>query len=465
MATRKIVFFIIIGIVGILVFFGIWNLSKENTAKKANLTKTLSVWVVWDTTEQYQTLFSDFGSYDPVYKNTAIDIRVFPDYEAYQRILLSTLADWNGPDIFMVEWGGDTILESKLAPIPETFIELNNFEKRYEDIFLPLLSSEWEGKNIIRSIIGAPLGYETLGVFYHKSLVRNFPKTWSEIDNITIAWEKDPIFPTNIWLGPTYNPDAVDLIAYFLWKSGARSTSDLNSGAGGISEYLDYGDATLSPPQTDWQNDTITTSLNSERDGLSQDKLSAIDLFIRWRIAMLVWYPSTIREIEKAEKRANGQSLWDLILTERLPEESLGKERLNIARYKYIGVSQKSENPEAAARLIEYVMSDIWAERAIEAFPILISPIRSYVEQQKNTPLSDVFARTRLDAFIPELDEKLFAFNYQIKWEYRRIFREYIDRNGKVDINNMFQDIKSSISCQIESLESGSISEKCTTNN
>lgn len=59
--------------------------------------------MVGGTSEQYNSLFADLGKYDPTYAKLPINIRVFPDYAQYQRILMGTLADGNGPDIFMVD--------------------------------------------------------------------------------------------------------------------------------------------------------------------------------------------------------------------------------------------------------------------------------------------------------------------------------------------------------------------------
>lgn len=62
----------------------------------------------------------------------------------------------------MIEGGGDAILESKILPIPGSIVDISNFDKRYEDIFLPLMTSEGQGKEITRSLLGIPIGYETL---------------------------------------------------------------------------------------------------------------------------------------------------------------------------------------------------------------------------------------------------------------------------------------------------------------
>jgi len=54
---------------------------------------------------------------------------------------LSTLADENGPDIFMLSSGEDAVLSTKIEPIPSSAINIGDFEKEYEDIFTPLIFS------------------------------------------------------------------------------------------------------------------------------------------------------------------------------------------------------------------------------------------------------------------------------------------------------------------------------------
>jgi hypothetical protein len=60
-------------------------------------------------------------------------------------------------------------------------------------------------------------------------------------------------------------------------------------------------------------------------------------------------------------------------------------------------------------------MSDTGMSKAQESFPLLISPERIRADAQKDTILSQIFARTRLDSFIPVLGESLFVYEYQIK--------------------------------------------------
>lgn len=96
-----------------------------------------------------------------------------------------------------------------------------------------------------------------------------------------------------------------------------------------------------------------------------------------------------------------------------------------------------------------------------DIFPLLISPVRALSVNTKNTSLSQIFARTRMDAFIPESTDKLTVFHYGIKSEFERIFSEEIDRNGKIDINNLITQITTIIKCELESIKSDTLSKSC----
>ena len=140
MSPQKITFFAFAGIILLGLLYGAWILSQK-TETTTTTKENLAIWVTDGTTDQYTPLIEGFKKSKPEYANATIDIRVFPEYKQYQKILLNTLADGKGPDIFMVDAGGDAILAEKVEPIPSTVLDIRGFEKDYESIFLPLLSS------------------------------------------------------------------------------------------------------------------------------------------------------------------------------------------------------------------------------------------------------------------------------------------------------------------------------------
>ena len=67
------------------------------------------------------------------------------------------MSEGTGPDVFMVGAGTDVVLESKIEPIPESVINFSNFEKEYDDVFLPLIVSSGSKDTFTRYLMGVPL--------------------------------------------------------------------------------------------------------------------------------------------------------------------------------------------------------------------------------------------------------------------------------------------------------------------
>lgn len=428
------------------------------------------VWVVWGTSEKYQDLFSGFAKSDKTLSKTTINIRVFPDYNQYKQTLLSTLADGNGPDIFMVNAWGDDILSEKVEPLPSSVVNLTDFDKRYEDIFLPLLSSTWSKNTLQTYLQWVPLGYETLWIFYNKSLIRSVPKTWSELDLLYTDGTAPWVFPSNLGLSSRYTPSSVDILSLFLVQGWAKGYDD-NKITDGWSKYLSYAETPIISDQTPTDPNTIDTSTTGSWNTLwdmkwymDDQKLTTLDLFMRWKIAFVIWFPSMIEDIEKAQKRAGENAVSWLILTAQVPQISLGEKSINIARYNYLGLSKNTKNPILGAKLLWYLMSDEALTKSSIDFPLLISPIKSISDTQGNTSLSTVFARVKMDAFIPEIWTNIELFHFGLKYEYEKLFTDTIDRWWKIDINNLIQSIGKSIQCQIESTRGDILPSACANN-
>ena len=472
MSPRKIIFLVVSSILIVGSIFWIWWYSKYAENQKKTLINTLSIWVVWGTTEEYRTIFSGIGKYNPDFEKTNFDIRVFPDYAQYQRILLNTLADGNGPDIFMVDQWWDDILSKKVEPIPSSIVNLDNFDKRYEDIFLQLITSTGSKETQETFIQWVPLGYETLGIFYNKSLLRSVPKTWSELSLLYSDGTAPGVFPSNLGLSSRYTPNSIDILSLFLAQGGTTEYTADQWWA--LQSYLQYAITPILEKNTaveentnSYDSNTIITqentgnTLEGQKTMMDSEKLTTIDLFMRGKIAFVIWYPSLIADIEKAQKRAGSEAVDSLILSEHIPRASLGDTPINIAHYRYLGISKNSKNAIAAAKLLAYLTTDEALTKTQEVFPRWISPLRTISWKQTNTPLSDIFARVKMDSFLPIQWEKLSIFHFWLRDEYEKLFTDAIDKNNKSDINTILKDISQSILCELESISSNSLSTKC----
>lgn len=141
MSQRKLLFFVISVIVIIGIFIIINKMNNENKNKNS-APKTLTLWINEGTTESYKGIIDGFKEYAPDYAKTTIIIeKKTQDPGQYRTLLLNTMANDGGPDIFQVRQGEDIVLKNQIEPIPTEVIPTEDFEKKYEDIFLSLLYS------------------------------------------------------------------------------------------------------------------------------------------------------------------------------------------------------------------------------------------------------------------------------------------------------------------------------------
>jgi maltose-binding protein MalE len=459
MSPRKILFFVITGILVLSIIIGMIILSNKQKVVK-EIPKSLRIWITDWTSESYKDIIAGFKKYAPEYANTDIVVeKKTTDPVLYRTLLLSTIADENGPDIFMLSSGEDAVLSTKIEPIPSSAITIGNFEKQYEDIFMPLIFSTGAAWKMEKYIWWVPLWYESLGMFYNKSLIRDVPKTWNDLDTLYTNGIGNGVYPTNLGLGPRYTPNIADILWVSFIQKWINSYEKIQSDESIMRAYLQYADE-----NTSWQTtDDIyssSVSLKNQKESMDQEKTTTYDMFVRWDISLILGYPSIVWELEKAVKRANGKDVKWLILSERIPQNSPEKPQ-NIARYQYFWLSKLSKNGYAWAKFLEYLMTDEAERIFISANPTLIPAKRSFYDSVKDNSLSSVFPRIKLDTFIPNAGDTLSVFDYGFKKEFEKFLDEYIDRNDNMDMNNISSLLSQEISCTIGTYQWTTVSDTC----
>ncbi len=449
MSQRKILFFVIVGVVLVSVVITINIIGKKKP--QIETPKALTIWIDEGTTEAYKDIIDGFKKYAPEYAKTTITFeKKTSDPVQYRTLLLNTFSDGKGPDIFMLDGWEDIVLEWKIEPIPSNIISLKDFDKKYEDIFLPLIISSWSVKDQTEYLMGVPMGYETLGVFYNKSLVRTVPKTWNELDTLYNDWLATWKYPSNLGLSPRYTPNMSDIMALFLGNQNMLSYKNLLSAGSAFISYMHYGTLSIGANVNSGGDVyAIKTTLSSATSQMDTDKSTTLDMFMQWDIGMVFWFPSLVEELEKAYKRAGDNAVNDIILTERIPKDSLSGKNKNLAHYTYFWVSKTTTNEIASAKFLEYLMTKDAEQKFLNTHPYLIAAQREFYTAQGNTQLSSVLSHTRLDAFIPETDETLFVFDYGLKSEFDTFLDKYIDNNNTWDISNVWQSLSHTILCAV----------------
>jgi maltose-binding protein MalE len=433
-------------------------ISKQSKSKISG-PSSLKIWITEGTSDSYKPLIEGFKKYAPEYNNTEFIIeKQTSDADRYRTLLLSTLTERSGPDIFMLHSGEDAILETKIEPIPSDLLDFSDFDKRYDDLFQWLLSSTLSWGDKISTLKWVPLGYETLGVFYNKSLIREVPKTWNDLE-ILYTQSTNGIFPSNLGLGPTYTPNMVDVVPLWFIDAWAMSYTDVSSGKNGLQSYLKYG--SLKIGNESWDTSIITANtMEQNKSSMLEKKNNTLDMFMQWNIALVIGYPSLVLELEKSAKRV-GSSIDGVILTDRLPQTRV-QSASNLWRYSYFGISKRSENGLASIKFLEYLMTPEAQRLYMQEYPYIIpAQVEFYTTAEKN-PLSKTFARTKLASFIPNIGEKISVFEYGLKSRFERYIREGIDSSDNPNIDHITDTISRDISCEIKSSIEWSSSWDCT---
>lgn len=452
MATKKILFFIIAGVITVIIFISLALLSQPRTPSFI-APKEIKIWINEWSTEDYASLIEWFKQYAPEFASTNIIFeKKTTDPIRYRTLLLSMMSDNMSPDIFMIGAWEDAILRSRIEPIPEKYIDIWFFEREYDDIFLPLIVSTGSRDTITRSLLGVPLGFETMWIFYNKNLIREVPRTWEEIDRLYERWISRWIYVSNLWLWPRYTQNMSDILSLMLMRDGTKSILNIqNTSADTLSQYLGYKN------YSDWSTDLIDGDIYSQTNTLAdytkeleKTKTTTFDMFLEWKIWMIFGFPSTVLELEKSDKRIGSEktTAW-LILASKIPTTNTIESIKNIVHYNYFAISRWSQQQEASLRFLQYLMSTDAQRRYIEKNPHQIAAQRSFWIAQKTQKISNILKRITLDTFIPDIDEQLSLFEYGLKAEFQEFLWEYLDRNDNMDISNILDNISTELSCTI----------------
>lgn len=449
MSQKKILFFILIGILIIALIIGFTYISKK-WAANTNAPKSLKIWITEWTSDSYADLIEGFKKYAPDYKKTEIIVeKQSSDADRYRTFLLSSISEGNGPDMFMIRSGEDILLESKIASIPSDVINISDFNKKYDDIFSNLIISSGSKSEKTMSLLGAPIAYETLGVFYNKSLVREVPKTWNALEMLYKDFPTDK-YVSNIGLSSLYTPNMLDILPIWLVENGSESIASIGDAQEWVRSYMGYADIQSGTDNTEAHTNTLSPTLSSKKQDMMQAKETTLDLFMRGDIGMVIGYPSLVIDLEKSAKRIGTNNISNIVLTDRLPQFSSSKTS-NIGRYTYLGMSKKTQNPLASAKFIEYLMTPEAQRALIKIYPYMIPAQVEFYSATESASLSDTLERTKLGSFMPTIGQSMTVYEYGIKSRIDTPLREAIESGNTQMIGTNLGKIQKNIACEVSS--------------
>lgn len=391
---------IILVIFWIILLWVLWLVTSLNSDKNTwdNTTsdiKQYNIWMYQDAVTPMEEVVENFKSKFPEYKNTQINIETFNDYEEYTLALASAFAKEKWPDLFTINNSdSSTLLVDYTFWIDPKIVNPNDFRKRYNNVFSQDLiwsivdETSDEPKNI-EFLQGIPVWYETLWIFYSRA------KRLKQTDFDSISSLKSAIsrlrelYPNNIPLGMG-NGSTVEMVweiisQFFLFEENVTSIAQVTDGKmkAALNGYMIFGDE-------QWEN-----AYNKRYADMVLLEQNNVDLFARGEIAMIAGFPRLVKQIDEKWFRKS------LLAAESFPFyfNTSGATSVN---YNYFVKSKNLDNQDLSNALLQYFMSDSWAEAFLDAYDYYLPALLSLEDTMLDEEILDGYNITLNDFYNPQ---------------------------------------------------------------
>ena len=437
MNKNKLIFWIIWGFILILILFAAMSI-KNGWLKSWEEKKSwdFSIWMLWNTTNDAIWFIESFKEIYPNYSSKTISIEIFSSFDDYQYALMSAITAWKTPDLFMLNNNEkNSVFSNQVVWIDSTIINPNDFRKKFKWVFSDdLISIYWEGDEAHEFLIGLPVWYETLWIFYNRKYVKDSElETLSWLNN-TIAElksKKPNIIPIWIWNWSTVQSASDIVTQFFMLENSVSGLKDIHwtKLKQGLASYLLFWD-------TNWYN-----GYDSRFMELSRFWQNSIDLFSKWETFMVVGYPSLINEIyEKGFSKS-------FLLASPFPHY-YSWEWKTLLNYDYFVINKDTLEKDLANDFISYLATDIWALDYLDNFsyqlPALLSlesdKLEEKIHNNYNVILNDFYSS----------DYALSSFDKWIKNLYDKHIIAILDNSSNYEI--AFEKFRNTILCKADKI-------------
>lgn len=292
---------------------------------------TLTYWGVWEDISVLQPAFDEFQRQNPniTVNYEKIDIKTLGDY--VDRLKTRT-AEGNGPDVMRFHSSWLVQLDDILAPFPSEVVEGTGLGQD----FYSTVERDLEKNG---AYYGLPLSIDTLSLYVNREYLDNIgadvPTTWNELESTArelTTIEGGKIIRSGVSLGTYDNiSHASDIIALLFLQNGAQiddlNEQNMESAESALQFYTRFSD-------------------NSDIAVWDQTMENSKTAFAGGKLALYFGYSWDIFEIKAANPN---------LKFEVHPVPELFGTNATISSYWAEGVSNKSENQEAAFKLITFL--------------------------------------------------------------------------------------------------------------
>ncbi len=330
-----VIVLVILGLVGYLLmrYLGQQGTETPDGGSTDSQKTVVTYWGLWEPTTVMEEVISEFEKQNPDY-----DIQyVQQNHAQYRERLQTAIAQGQGPDLFRFHASWVPMMRNELSALPERVMS----PVEYQQTFYPVAQRQL---NLEGNIVGIPLMYEGLGLYYNTQIfqVANVtpPKDWEELKTVaqTLTIRSgSSITRAGIALGTSNNVEhASDILGLMLYQN--KRSEDLNQ-------------HDLSNVSNKESQDALDfyTSFSRDLNVWNASFPNATETFARGDVAMMIAPSWRAHEI-----KAKNPNITFAVAP--LPQIS-GGERVAWASYWAEGVSEKSSNKEVAWNFLKYVSS------------------------------------------------------------------------------------------------------------
>ena len=185
---------------------------------------------------------------------------------------------------------------------------------------------------------------------------------------------------------------------------------------------------------------------------MDQKRINTTDLFARGKVSLIFGFPSTIREIEYALKRAASDASLERrdVRSAPVPQYSTGK-KYNLARYNYFAVSKTAPHIEAATDFVAYLSTKEAGQSYAEAFPHYLPARKDILDvRREERTLAKGFQWIVYDSFIPTNDVELVNFDRELTSEFEESFGAALSPERTTDV--ILAQVRKQVDCRKKQL-------------
>lgn len=389
MINTNRVFYILVALIGIVVFITVILILKNLGGGDGGPEVKLQFWGVFDDRNAFEKSIRDF---EAINRNIKVEYRQVP-FENYEKELLNALATGAGPDVLMIHHTWLPKHGDKLAAMP---IKIKGQDKpmmtaaQFKNEFVDVAYNDLVFNN---AIYGIPLYVDTLALYYNRDMLSAAgitapPKSWSEFNSqvelMTRLDRSGEILQSGAALGTAYNVNrSTDIVAALMMQSRTQMTDDEGNPTFSKTVQGQPAGETALRYYTDFANPNVKT--------YSWDAFQhySIDAFIEGKTAMMLNYSHQAQTIKARASRLN-------FSVASMPQTS-ENQPVNYANYWAVAVSSTSVNPDQAWLFTSYLGS----KEGISSYLTETgrpAARRDLIEIQKSDPDLGVYALQALTA-------------------------------------------------------------------